>query len=185
MCLLGLSVRCHDNPGTAFLLFISVECGNYVLHQARHYCMHMNLWPCNGTVVGIHGSSMMQQSVERDAQPAVTRFLHRDRPADVGTRMRQVNILNSSRPIESWWRHQMETFSALLVLCAGNSPVTGEFPAQRPVTQSFDVFFNLRLNNRLSNQSWDWWSEKLSRLLWRHCNVTHICVSKLGHDWFR
>ena len=34
----------------------------------------------------------------------------------------------------------METFSALLALCAGNSPVTGEFPAQRPVTQSFDVF---------------------------------------------
>ena len=28
----------------------------------------------------------------------------------------------------SWWRHQMETFSALLALCAGNSPVPGEFP---------------------------------------------------------
>ena len=39
-----------------------------------------------------------------------------------------------------WWRHQMETFSALLVICAGNSPVPGEFPAQRPVTRSFDVF---------------------------------------------
>ena len=39
-----------------------------------------------------------------------------------------------------WWRHQMETFSALLAICAGNSPVTGEFPAQRPVTRSFDVF---------------------------------------------
>ena len=39
----------------------------------------------------------------------------------------------------SWWRHQMETFSALLALCAGNSPVTGEFPAQSPVTRSFDV----------------------------------------------
>ena len=37
----------------------------------------------------------------------------------------------------TWWRHQMETFSALLAICAGNSPVTGEFPAQRPVTQSF------------------------------------------------
>ena len=37
----------------------------------------------------------------------------------------------------------METFSALLILCAGNSPVTGEFPAQRPVTRSFDVFFDL------------------------------------------
>ena len=34
-----------------------------------------------------------------------------------------------------WWRHQMETFSALLAFCAGNSPVTGDFPAQRPVTQ--------------------------------------------------
>ena len=45
----------------------------------------------------------------------------------------------------SWWRHQMETFSALLVLCAGNSPVTGEFPSQRPVTRSFDVVFDLRL----------------------------------------
>ena len=43
----------------------------------------------------------------------------------------------------SWWRHQMETFSALLALCAGNSPVTGEFPSQRPVTRSFDVFFHL------------------------------------------
>ena len=34
-----------------------------------------------------------------------------------------------------WWRHQMEAFSALLALCAGNSPVTGEFPSQRPVTR--------------------------------------------------
>ena len=44
---------------------------------------------------------------------------------------------NLSRP---WWRHQMETFSALLALCAGNSSVTGEFPPQRPVTQSFGVW---------------------------------------------
>ena len=50
----------------------------------------------------------------------------------------------------SWWRHQMETFSALLAICAGNSPVTGEFHAQRPVTRSSDVLFDLRLNKRLS-----------------------------------
>ena len=50
----------------------------------------------------------------------------------------------------SRWRHQMETFSALLALCTGNSPVTGEFPAQRPVTRSFDVFFDLRINKSLS-----------------------------------
>ena len=45
----------------------------------------------------------------------------------------------------------MEAFSALLVLCAGNSPVTGEFPSQKPVTRSFDVFFDLRPNKRSSN----------------------------------
>ena len=71
----------------------------------------------------------------------------------------------------SWWRHQMETFSALMALCAGNSPVTGEFPAQRPVTQSIEVFFDLRLNKWLSKQSWGWWFETPSRSLWRHCNV--------------
>ena len=42
---------------------------------------------------------------------------------------------------------------AILVLCAGNSPVTGEFHAQRPVTRSFDVFFDLCPNKRLSKQS--------------------------------
>ena len=71
----------------------------------------------------------------------------------------------------SWWRHQMETFSALLAICAGNSPVTGEFPAQRPVTRSFDVFIDLRLNIRLSKQWWGWWYETPSRSLWRHCNA--------------
>ena len=83
----------------------------------------------------------------------------------------------------SWWRHQMKTFSALLAICAGNPPVPGEFPAQRPVTRSFDVFFDLRLNKRLSKQSLGWWFETLSRSFWRHCNGTlsrqlHICFSK-------
>ena len=65
----------------------------------------------------------------------------------------------------------METFSGLLAICAGNSPVTGEFPAQRPMTWSFDVFFDLRLNTRLSKQSWGWWFEMPSRPLWHYCNV--------------
>ena len=78
----------------------------------------------------------------------------------------------------AWWRHQMETFSAWLAICAGNSPAPGEFPTQRPVTRSFDVFFDLRLNERLndgvSNHQphywWGWWFETPSRPLWRHCN---------------
>ena len=63
-----------------------------------------------------------------------------------------------------------ETFSALLALCVGNPPVIGEFPAQRPVARSFDVFFDLGLNKRLSKQSWGWWSGTPSRSLWRHCD---------------
>ena len=74
----------------------------------------------------------------------------------------------------SWCRHQMETFSVLLAICAGNSPVPGEFCAQRPVTRSFDVFFDLRLNKRLSKQSWGCWFETLSYPLWRHCNVMRL-----------
>ena len=62
-------------------------------------------------------------------------------------------------------KYQMETFSAMLAICAGNSPVTGEFPAQRPVTRSFDVFFGLSLNKRLSKQS-------------RHCAHYDVTVMK-------
>ena len=86
----------------------------------------------------------------------------------------------------TWWRHQMETFSALLAICAENSPVPGEFPAQRPVTRSFDVFSELRLNKRLSKQSWGWWFETLSCSLWRYRNdrkLTHYIPSNCIIYW--
>ena len=70
----------------------------------------------------------------------------------------------------TWLRHQMKTFSALLAICAGNSPATSEFPAQRPVTQSSDDFFDLRLNKRLSKQWRGWRFETPSRSLWRQWN---------------
>ena len=60
----------------------------------------------------------------------------------------------------------------------------GEFPAQRPVMRSFDVFFDLRLNKRLSKQPWGWWFETPAWSLWRHRNV-QICwelCGKLNHD---
>ena len=62
-----------------------------------------------------------------------------------------------------WWRHQMETFSALPVLCAGNSQVTGEIPSQKPVTRNFDFLLHLCLNKRLKKQWWCLWSETPSR----------------------
>ena len=61
------------------------------------------------------------------------------------TKRQNTLFLHPHWPIRSSWHDQMEAFSALLALCEGNSPVTGEFPTQRPVTQSLDVFFDLHL----------------------------------------
>ena len=85
----------------------------------------------------------------------------------------------------SWWRHQRETFSALQAFCAGKSPVTGEFPVQRPVTRSFGAFFYLCLNKWLSKQWGRRWFETASRSLWRHCNVFHWLHRKLSKWHFR
>ena len=97
----------------------------------------------------------------------------------LSARLQQFNIWTNHGLVCSWWRHQVETFSALLAICAENSPVPGEFPTQRPVTRSFDVYFDLRPNKRLSKQSWGWWFETLSPQLWRHRNVMHIHYSAL------
>ena len=64
----------------------------------------------------------------------------------------------------------METFSALQAICAGNSPASGEFPAQRLVTGSFDIFFDLCLNKWLRKQSLGWCLKMPSHPLWHHCN---------------
>ena len=73
----------------------------------------------------------------------------------------------------TWWRHQMETFTEFLAIYAGNSPVPGEFPTQRPVKRNFDVYFDLRPNKWLSKQSWGWWFETPLRPLWRHHYELH------------
>ena len=74
----------------------------------------------------------------------------------------------------SWWHHQMEIFSALLAICARNSPVPGE---QRPVTRSFDVFVDLRLNKRLNKQSWGWWFELVYIWLRFPRECTWLCTT--------
>ena len=82
----------------------------------------------------------------------------------------------------------METLSSLLALCAGTSPVTGEFPPQRPVARSFDVFY-LRLNKWLSKQSRRWSFETPSRSFWRQYNalaavssVHNVCEEDLNYS---
>ena len=81
-----------------------------------------------------------------------------------------------------------KTFSALLAFCAGIHR-SGEFTAQRPVTRSFDVYFDLRPNTRSSKQWWGWWFETPSCPLWRHCNVRghwqsfHMFVTRWLLHW--
>ena len=74
----------------------------------------------------------------------------------------------------SWWHHQMETFSALLAICAGNSPVTGEFPAQRPVTRA--LMFSL-----ISAGMNDWVNKQEAGDLRRHC--AHYDVTVMFSRW--
>ena len=78
--------------------------------------------------------------------------------------------------LHPWWRHEMETFSALLALCAGNSPVTGEFPAQRPVTRSFDVSLICVLSNSWANNG----NAGGLRRQRAHYNVTLMCRSDMN-----
>ena len=61
----------------------------------------------------------------------------------------------------------------------------GEFPTQRRVTRSFDVFFDLSLNKRFSKQSWGWWFQMQSHPLWRHCNgMTFLRLNYIHESYF-
>ena len=85
------------------------------------------------------------------------------------------------------WKH----FPRNWPFVQGNSPVTGEFPAQRPVTWSFDVFFDLHLNKRLSKQWCGWWFETPLCPVWRNCKPCYVAkllsvIYRLGtHKWHR
>ena len=118
--------------------------------------------------------------------------------------------LETKRPIHKWQRRRTATapprckcnvipgsmmtssngniFRVTGSLC-GEFTGPGEFPAQGPVTQSFDVFVDLRLNKRLSKQPWGWWFETPSWSLWRHYDVKwhHVLVrgdALIFHRWY-
>ena len=83
------------------------------------------------------------------------------------------------------------TFESLTMMTSSNGNISrvtgplcgeftgpGEFPTQRPVTRSFVVFFDLRLNKPLSKQPWGWWFETPSWSLWRHCSASLWLLAK-------
>ena len=100
------------------------------------------------------------------------------------------DILSRPQLVNSkfWWLHQIETFSALLSICAGNSPVPGEIPAKRSVTRSFDFFFWSAPDIWLSKQSWGCWFETPSRPVWWHRNgysnpLNHAQLNNFDNIW--
>ena len=99
----------------------------------------------------IHHSEQRLIQFKSDPLAAFTFRCAWDVKAARGSDLNQITCAHfSSERRIAWWRHQIKTFSSLLALCAGNSLVTGEFPAQRPVTRSFAVFFDPCPNKRLS-----------------------------------
>ena len=83
-------------------------------------------------------------------------------------------VVSPHRDIIAWWRHQMKTFSGYWPFVWGihRSPMKSPHKG----LWSFDIFFDLRLNKRLSKQWWSWWFDVLSCSLWRHCNDQPCCI---------
>ena len=136
-----------------------------------------NIWG-NGEawhqLLNVHSRLVWRQSISLIRTDSFSFKIHSKYFNEIYKKIQNKSINKDIRYIlfrSSWWRQQMKTSSALLVLYEGKPPFTGGFPSQRPVTRSFDVFLDRRLNKRLSKQSRRWWFETPSRQLWRHRNA--------------
>ena len=144
--------RSYDIMSSIFgWVWVVITRGSLFTAWGQKVCLHCTFWQYrdiwNGNNIGSH--YMISFSCLRKPHSSSEIYLlqasHRNgliRFGKIPSRM-----MTSSK----------DTFSASLAICAENSPVTVEFPTQRPVTRSFDIFFDLRLNKRLSKQSWGWW----------------------------
>ena len=111
------------------------------MSSSEFFCLSMTsyfCWPALVQVMAWH-----QTGTKPLPEPMMTQFndvyLTYISPSDLGASTlrricRRTCSLSRDRFV-AWWRHQMETFSALLALCAGNSPVTGQFPSQRSMSR--------------------------------------------------
>ena len=144
--------KCIENKACAV-------CKLVISATGRHDCLELS-WPVSNTA---NENSLTHSPLDKMSAISQTTFSNTfsEMKSCIFCLLWRVQLTMSEhwfKPLHelmliSWWRHQMEAFSLLLALCAGNSPVTDEFPAQRPVTRNFDVFFDLHPNKSLSKQS--------------------------------
>ena len=181
---LGLNIKTYHTMALPFETFVVPYVVKYVLEVSKTCCSKCLKGWSLGTFFRIsHVAFHYYSSIQIPVYFVMTiilfafqiclrvQYINGAQPICVNGQVRIAT--NWSSFSETWWRHQMEIFSALLALCGGNSPVTGEFPSQRPVTRSFDVFFDLRLNKRMSKQSWGWWLRR------HHAHYDVIVMSSL------
>ena len=116
-----------------------------------------------------------EKSNKNDSSASAQFGQHNNNSKDKQESAREIQVI----PQSPWWCHQRETFSALLVLWEGNSPVTGEFPSQRPVTRSFEVFFDLRLKSGCINNR-DVGDLRSHRA---HYDVIVMCARAIGYTY--
>ena len=150
--------------------WVSIGSGNGLAPNRRQWCCFINSALSNTLQwnLDLNYNIFYEENAFEDVVCEIAAILSRGRWVNYKD---EHHILEAIAKLFSWWRHQMETFSALLAICAGNSPVPSEFPTQRPVTRSFGVFFDQRLNKLLNKQSSGWWFETLPRPLSRHSNA--------------
>ena len=137
----------------------------------KYTCTHLKK-----SITGIlsrHFASQRSSLQRRKHQCSVSHAFRKGNPSVAGRFPSQ--FYSHVESVSASWRHHMMTssngniFRVTGPLC-GEFTGPGEFPTQRPVTRSFDVFFDLRLNKRLSKQPWGWWFEMPSWSLWRQCD---------------
>ena len=131
------------NMPTSQLLILRLLCS--LVHS--HSINHLNY--CN--MCRLHYGIMLSVTLLAPTRYETVSKHHAASNVTIITYIEEIPKFPEKYRSNSWWRHQLETFFALLAFCVGNSLVTREFPAQRPVTRSFDVFFYLGLNKCLTN----------------------------------
>ena len=131
-----MSVMCERSFAIAIIVLCAIS--NFIWPRYIKSLLYMYMY------YFIMCISQCQPLTDAPYLPKLFRLLH----WHWGSRIIAPVPIKHRKNLDTWWRHQIGTLSALLALCAGNSPVTGEFPAQRPVTWSFGVFFVLFMFRR-------------------------------------
>ena len=165
-----------------FSIYIIYDIEKVQIIEILHHERRWSVYPIHSVVNTMHAcTDDMRCKVARIS--TVKLFIYQVLPKYSGISQHQDGFLHTGTLLtcspeirHPWWRHKIDTLSALLALCDGNSLVTGEFPSQRPVMQSFVVFFDLRPNKRLSKQ----YAGDLRRH-YAHYNATVMYLTLCGH----